>query len=468
MTRTESNPANGANFTRRDLLGVAAAVAATGCAAGNKSSGNGASGRGVPIAATAKRRRVSPNDKLRVGIIGCGSMGVANLDACASQDDVVITALCDVWEARLEPLAERFKATARCYREHEELCAADDVDCVIVASPPHWHALHAIDVVRSGKDLYLQKPMTLYPDETLAVRNAVRRHGAICQVGTQIHATEHYRRMVELVRSGYLGKIGVVRAFNVMNQGPEGLGLVPDAPPPVGLDWERWVGPAKHRAFNEVIVRDAYHHGSFWDFSGGWTPGMAPHLIDLPHWALELGAPKVTNCSGGRYVLRDLGDVPDVQEITWQHPGLTLTFSMSMVSSFGFDFGRGTRDRRIGIYFHGVNGTLRTNYSSHEVFAEGDFLAATPPQSAPIPPSPGHEREWLDCVRSRTQPSCNADYHANIDLAIGLANLSYRLGRAVEFDGETETIVGDAEARKLARPEYRAPWRFPKEYLVSA
>jgi hypothetical protein len=274
--------------------------------------------------------------------------------------------------------------------------------------------------------------------------------------------------MVELVRSGYLGKIGVVRSFNVMNQGPEGLGHVPDAPAPEGLDWERWVGPARMRAFNEVIVRDAYHHGSFWDYSGGWTPGMAPHLIDLPHWALELGVPLVTNCSGGRYVLRDLGDVPDVQEITWQHPNVTVMWSMSMVNSFGFDFGRGTRDRRIGIYFHGLNGTLRTNYSKHEVYAEGDLLAAEPPKSEPILPSPGHEREWLDCVRSRKQPSCNPEYHTSIDLAISLANVSYRLGRAVHFDPKTETIVGDPEARRLARPEYRAPWRFPTAYLANA
>ncbi|MCC6405888.1 MAG: Gfo/Idh/MocA family oxidoreductase [Planctomycetes bacterium] len=450
------NPSD-TNWSRRDFLGAAAMVAAAGCAAPAHG----------PAFASAPRRRTSANDKLRIGIIGCGSMGVANLDACASQPDVVVTALCDVWQARLDPLLERFKTTARAYRSHEDLCAAADVDAVIVASPPHWHALHAIDVCRSGKDLYLQKPMTLYPDEALAVRNAVRAHDTICQIGTQIHATEHYRRMVELVRSGYLGRIGVVRAFNVMNQGPEGLGHVPDSAPPQGLDWERWVGPARARAFNEVIVRDAYHHGSFWDFSGGWTPGMAPHLIDLPHWALELGAPLSTNCSGGRYVLTDLGDVPDVQEITWQHPNLTVTWSMSMVNSFGFDFGRGTRDRRIGIYFHGVNGTLRTNYSSHELFAEGDLLAAAPPPVEPIPPSPGHEREWLDCVRSRKQPSCNADYHCGIDLAIGLANVSYRLGRAVRFDPQSERIVGDREAARLARPDYRAPWRFPSEYLAS-
>ena len=176
-----------------------------------------------------------------------------------------------------------------------------DLDGVIIGTPPHWHCLMAVDACRAGKDLYLQKPMTLHLAESLAVRNAVRKYQRICQVGTQIHASENYRRVVEWIRSGKLGKISVVRTFNVMNQGPQGLGNVPDGPPPAGLDWDRWVGPCPMRPFNSLIVQDAYTNCSFMDYSGGWTPGMAPHIIDLPVWALELGLPTVTCSSGGRY-----------------------------------------------------------------------------------------------------------------------------------------------------------------------
>jgi len=419
-----------------------------------------------PEAAATPGRRVGPNDKIRLGMIGCGSMGTANLNACAAQPDVVVTALCDVWSARLQPLAARFPA-AKTFRDHRDLLAAGIVDAVIVATPPHWHTIQAIDACRAGVDLYLQKPMTLHPDECLAVRNAVRRHGRICQVGTQIHASANFRRVVETLRSGRLGKVTVARTFHVMNQGPEGIGNPPAGPVPEGLDWDRWVGPAPMRPFHELIVRDAYYHCSFWDFSGGWTPGMAPHLLDLPHWALGLGMPTLAACTGGRFVLRDAGDVPDVQEMTWQHPGCTVTWSTSLVNSFGFDFGRGSRDRRLGVYFHGVRGTLFSDYGRHEVVAEGDLLGPAGPAEA-LPPSPGHEREWLDCVRSRKQPSCNPDYHAGIDMAIALGNLSYRLGRAVRFDPATERVVGDPEAAALARPQYRAPWRFPAEYLAPA
>lgn len=441
--------------SRRQFLGDATAAAAAGIVLPAF----------VPSAALARPGRRGANDRIRLGLIGCGSMGAVNLANCAAFDDVEVTALCDVWRQRREALRERLAPGARLFHDYQELLASDAVDAVIVATPPHWHALQAIHAFEAGLDVYLQKPMTLFPDEALAVRNAAREHGRIVQVGTQIHAGEHYRRVVEIVRSGRLGAVTVVRAFNVMNQGPEGVGRVPDGPPPEGLDWERWVGPAPRRAFNEVIVRDAYHHSSFWDFSGGWTPGMAPHLLDLPVWALDLGLPLVTSCAGGRSVLRDVGDVPDVQEATWSYPGLQLCWSMSLVNSFGFDFGRGTRERRIGVYFHGVNGTLFSDYDCHELVPEGDFLAQSPPPVRTLAPSPGHEREWLDCVRSRAQPSCNADYHARVDLAVTLANLSWRLGRSLRFDPVGERILGDREAAAAARPTYREPYRFPERYL---
>jgi len=420
----------------------------------------------APSGALGLSGKAAASDKIRLGIIGAGSMGRANLDACGSQDDVVVTAVSDVWRERRDAALAKYQPAARGYGDYRELLARDDVDAVIIATPPHWHALQAIEACQAGKDIYLQKPMTLYPAETIAVRNAVRRHGRVSQIGTQIHAGENYRRVVEFVRSGKLGKISVVRTFNVMNQGAGGLGDVPDSDPPEGLDWSSWVGPAPMRRFNPLCVRDAYTHSSFWNFSGGWTPGMAPHILDLPVWALDLGLPEVTSSVGGRFTIRDPGDAPDTQEVTWQYAGLTMTWMMNLVNSYGFDFkGDGSISRRLGIYFHGLNGTLWTDYGSHTIQAEGDRLPDSTPPEKSIPPSPGHEREWLDCVKSRKDPSCSVDYHYRIDLAITLANLSQRLGRSVRLDPRSERIVGDPEAARLARPEYRAPWKFPAEYL---
>jgi predicted dehydrogenase len=427
----------------------------------------GASALGASALASENQtgaKKPEANDRIQIGLIGAGGMGRGNLNNCAAHADVMVTGVCDVWKERRDAVVAKYP-TARPYNDYRQMLASDDIDAVIIATPPHWHCLQAVDACAAGKDLYLQKPMTLHLSESLVVQRAVAKHERICQIGTQIHASENYRRVVELVRSGNLGKISVARTFNVMNHGTEGLGNPPDTDPPEGLDWDLWLGPGPMRSFNRLIVNNAYEHCSFMAYSGGWTPGMAPHIIDLPYWALDLGFPIKTSCSGGRFTIRDLGDSPDMQEVQWQYPEMTMIWSMSMVNSFGFDFGRGPRTRRLGVYLHGVNGTLIADYGKHEVVTEGDWMEGMQTPEKSIPPSPGHEREWLDCLRSRKQPSCNPSYHYKIDAAIALANLSMRVGRTIEFDPATETIVGDPEAAKLATPEYRAPWKFPKAYL---
>jgi predicted dehydrogenase len=442
-------------LSRRDFVRKTAAAGAVGAAAPYL----------VPAAALGQAGTPAASERIRIGLIGCGGMGRGNLANCAAFADVVVTAACDVQKPRLDATVAKYKQSAKPYRDYRELLAQKDVDAVVIATPPHWHALQAIDACRAGKDIYLQKPMTLYLGECLAVRNAVHRHNVISQIGTQIHAGENYRRIVEWVRSGHLGKISVVRTFNVMNQGPGGVGHDPNTTPPKGMDWDLWVGPAPMRPYNAILAANSYNHCSWMDFSGGWTPGMAPHIIDLPIWALELGYPTHVSCSGGRYVVQDDGDAYDTQEILWQYPKLTMTWMSTLVNSYGFDLGSGKPDRRLGIYFHGLNGTMYCNYEMSKIVPEGDRMRGMRPPAKSIPPSPGHEREWLDCVKSRRQPSCSVFYHAKVAVPIVLGNLSYKLGRSIRFDPASEQIVGDAEAAKAAVPEYRPPWKFPAEYL---
>ena len=251
-----------------------------------------------------------------------------------------------------------------------------------------------------------------------------------------------------------------------MNQGPAGIGRAPKQDPPAGLDWDMWLGPGPARPFNSLLFADSYNHCSFWDYTRGWTPGMAPHIIDLPMWALNLGVPEETSCTGGRYVIHDDGDAPDTQEVTWRYPNLTMTWMMNCANSFAFDFGRGKPARRLGIYFHAVE-----RHAVHRLRQAPDrarrraFSRTRRRRRRSIPPSPGHEREWLDSIKSRKEPSCSVNYHYKVDLAFTLASLSYKLGRSVRFDPKTEKIVGDKQAAKLARPVYRRPWKFPAQYV---
>jgi predicted dehydrogenase len=409
----------------------------------------------------------APGDRINLGIIGCGSLGNVSLNICAAQPGVVVTAACDVWKERLDPVVQKFKDTCTGYADFREMLKHKDLDAVIVATPAHWHALIAIAAAEAGKDLYLQKPMTMHLGESFAVRNAVKKHNIICQVGTQIHASENYRRVVEVIRSGNLGKIGTIRTFFVMNEAPDGIGTGKNTNIiPTGLNWDMWVGPARMQPFNPNLVRDAFYHCFWMDFSGGWTPGMAPHIIDLPVWALDLGYPTEVSATGGRFIIKDDGDAYDNHEVIIHYPGLSMTWMQSSTNSYGFDFLRGKESRRrLGIYFHGVNGTLQTDYENHLILPEGNRMEGmqTPPKS--IPPSPGHELEWLECIRSRNQPSCNPGYHIRVDVPVSLSILSLKLGRSIRFDPEKEQIIGDSEAVKLSVPEYRSPWKFPREYL---
>jgi predicted dehydrogenase len=422
----------------------------------------------VPAHVLGQGPGTSANDRIQLGLIGCGGMGRGNLQNCAAHKDVVVTAACDVQQARVESTVQQYKESAKPYRDYREVLSAPDVDAVIIASPPHWHALQAIEACAAGKDIYLQKPMTLHLGESLAVLNAVKKHDRISQVGTQIHASENYRRVVEYVQAGNLGAVSAVRTFNVMNQGPDGVGKDPNTQVPDGVDWEMWIGPGPLRPYNSILIANSYNHCSFMDYSGGWLPGMAPHIIDLPIWALGLDYPAVTSCCGGRYVIRDDGDAPDVQEVLWQYPQVTMTWMGMLANSYGFDLhGEPVPKRRLGIYFHGVNGTLFCDYGMHKIVPEGDRMKGLPTPPPSIPPSPGHEREWLDCLRSRQQPSCSVFYHSKIDVPLVLANLSLKIGRSLRFDPATKKIVGDEEAARLAVPEYRLPWKFPTHYLES-
>lgn len=225
------------------------------------------------------------------------------------------------------------------------------------------------------------------------------------------------------------------------------------------------MGPYPDRPYNSLLAASSFHHCFFMEYTGGWTCGMAPHIVDLPVWALDLGYPEVIYSSGGRYTVDDDGDGPDTQEVLWQYPGFTLTWWMSTVNSFAFDFGRGQPARRLGIYFHGLRGTLFADYGKHEIVPEGALLEDAQPPEKSTAASPGHEREWLDSIKSRTPPSCNPDYHCKVDVPLVLANLSLKLGRSIRLDPQTLKIVGDDEAARLSVPAYREPWKFPSEYL---
>jgi len=403
----------------------------------------------------------SPNERIGLGFIGVGPRGMALLREFQQFPDVDIVAVCDVHQERVDKAVSATQGKAVGFKDFRRVLDRRDVDAVVIATPPHWHALISILACQAGKDVYCEKPMCLTVAEARAMVQAAERYKRVTQVGTQIHAGQNFRRVVEIVRSGMLGKITRVRVFVVQNIAPNGIGNPPDSEPPAGLDWDMWCGPARLRPFNPAIFNAHYY---FRDYAGcGLLHNMGPHVLDLAFWALDLKAPKSVAAVGGKLALQDISDVPDTLEAVYDFGDLVLTWTHSEACSFGFELheGAGT-GRRLGIVFHGTNGTLAANYGTFKLFPEGDRLDPNKLPEPSIPPSPGHTREWLDGIKTRQQPLCHFGYHYWIQLAISLGDIAFRVGRKIRWDDKNERVVGDEEANRLLTPTYRKPWSLPK------
>lgn len=442
------------DLTRRDFLKASGAAVAL--------AGVGASVLSTPgEAEEAAAKPVAASEKIRLGVIGLGGRGMGVMNGFMSYPDVEIAALCDVYKPRLDEAVAKVAEKghkAEGYHDFRKLLERKDIDAVLVTTPPHWHPLISIYACQAGKDVYCEKPMSRYPAEAKAMLKAAVDNKRVTQVGTQIHAGENYRRAVEIVQSGGLGKISAVRVVCNMNEFP-GIGTTPDSAALEGLDWDMWLGPAPKVPFNQLRF-DVHRY--FKDYVPSWLHELGPHIVDLAYWAMNPGEPKAVSATGGRFACEGTCDIPDTMDVTWEYDGFNMTWMHMMCNSFNFDFG-GPPDggRRLGVIFHGTNGTLLADYGNHHVVSEGDKLKDFQPPAPSIPSSPGQDREFLDAIKSRKQPMCSFEYHYPLALAMDLANISLATGRKIHWDAKAGKIAGDKEADRLATPDYRKPWKLP-------
>lgn len=436
-------------ITRRDFLKQTSAVAL-----------GTTIGTSIKQSWAGEGSKMSASEKIVLGFIGLGGRGLANMAGCMQYPDVEVGAVCDVYEKRLQEGLARTDGKAKAYKDFRKLLEQKDLDAVVISTPPHWHPLMAIYACEAGKDVYCEKPISRYVAEARAMAKAARESKRITQVGTQIHAGDNFRRCVEIVQSGMLGKIMSVRVICTMNEYPGGIGKPSDGVPPDGLDWDAWCGPAPLVPFNEARFTA---HRYFTDYVASWLSELGPHIIDLAFWAMNPGQPQAVSASGGRFVADDISDIPDTMDVLWEFPGFTMTWMHTSGNSFNFDFGGPPdRGRRLGVMFHGTKGTLLGDYNTCKVISEGDALTNVPMPEPSIPSSPGHYREWLDGIKTRNQPLCNFDYHLPIATTIDLAHVALKVGRKIHWDATDGKVIRDKEANSLLTPKYRQPWTFPK------
>lgn len=426
---------------RRDFLQLAVAAAAS----------------ARPLAAARPQRAgvVGANDRIRVGLIGCGSRGNQVARDWMKHDDSVFVAACDVFKERLDQTVARLGETQGrvpdAYEDYRRILDRADVDAVFIATPDHWHSQMTIDACAAGKDVYVEKPVSNDIEPALKMVEAARRHDRVVQVGQQQRSWHHFQEAAGLFQDGYVGS-QVTHCQMVPPGGGGRFGARAEQPqdPPAGLNWEMFQGPAPRKPF----VPGRLNWRGWYDYGGGNLSDWGVHLTDVMNWYMraDATAPLLTSASA-QYVRvpRDPERVPDTYAVAWQYERFVATLANAMIP--------GTDDPRqlYGNHFFGDKGVLLVNRLGYEVrpYPAGGGRPGQPPPEPPIAPrrfrdpngmsevaeskygsaTHRHVRNFLDAVRSRQRPICDIEVGFYSVLPCLLALVSVRTGQTVRWDG---------------------------------
>lgn len=399
-----------------------------------------------------------PSDRVRIGLIGCGGISVADSNAFLAHKECEITAICDVDDAmiaktlkRLDDLGRKRPDPAKDFRRVIE---RKDIDVILNCTPDHWHALPTVMAFEAGKDVYVEKPLATTLWEGRVMRDAARRHNRIAQMGTQWRSGTHWSEAVEMVRSGKIGKVRQVRCFAYLDWVTD-CGNPPDEPVPPGVDYDMWLGPAPKRPFN----RNRFHFNFrwFWDYAGGLMTDWGVHLVNIALWAMGPEWPKSVAASGGKYVLQDNTETPDTQIAVYDFPSYTLIWEHSVQCGLGPD------RREHAVVFTGADATLIVDNNGWEVVAEPKKRERVVEMRRRAPAGDNaraaHARNFLDCVKSRQQLVENLDVGHHVSAVAALGNIALRSKSRIEWDAASERVAGNEAANALLKREYRAPWK---------
>jgi predicted dehydrogenase len=418
----------------------------------------------------------------RVGLIGTGWYGKTDLFRLIQVAPVEVVSLCDVDRNMLADAAGQVaarqvsKKKPRTYTDYREMLKARDLEIVLVVTPDHWHALPTIEAVKSGADVWVQKPISVDVVEGQAMLAAARKYKRVVQVGMQRRSTPHLIHARDrVIREGRLGTIGLVEIYCYYpmraRENP------PDQAPPPHLDYEMWTGPAPMRPYNSLVHPRRWR--AYMEYSNGIVGDMGVHMLDMVRWMLELGAPARVSSSGGILVHKgSRSNITDTQTATFDFGSLPVVWTHRTYGD--------PPDPKYpwGATFYGDKGTLKASVMSW------DFVPSTKdgtPMREDVvyeleqypedktekdlerhvaPAIRGQMKDFLACMASRGRPVADIEEGYMSATACILANLSLQLGRTLTWDHAKGVVVGDAEANKLLRRPYRAPWTHPEPSTI--
>lgn len=392
---------------------------------------------------------VAPSERITMACIGLGGRGKENLRSFMGHKDCRIAAVCDVNANRLaeaQKIVNEQYGNADCaaYPDYREILVRDDVDAVSIATPDAWHVLQSVEAARTGKDIFLEKPLGLSVRDDIALREAVRRYDRVFQFGTQQRSDWNFGFACELVLNGRLGKL---QRIVVSTPASRSVGRMPPVPVPPWLDWDMWVGPAHWMPFTNGIVGNCGEWGHMSNFSLGWITTWGIHHVDIAQWGNDAdGIGPVEIEGAGVFPAEGLYDCATAWDVT-------LKYANGVVVNF-IDKGKS----RQGVLFEGTDG---------RVFVERGVIEAEPrsllqeridPEERHVSMGTDHWGGFLECVRTRKTPVSSIESAVRTDTVCHISDIAMRLGRKLRWDPAAEQFIGDAEANRMLTRSWRSPW----------
>ncbi len=419
------------------------------------------------------------NERVRIGLVGCGGRGRYVAGFAKENPNAQYVATADVYLPNAQAAAAQLGAgqlgASDIYQDFRKLLARKDIDAVIVGTPDHWHAAVAILAAQAGKDVYVEKPLAHSVVEGRKIVNAMESTKRLIYGGTQHRSAPHFSQAADLIQSGYIGPVKYVRVWNYVNLAPAMVKSVPDSAVPEGLDWDMYLGAAPTVAFNQRRFLATFRH--FRAYAGGTITDYGTHRFDTVHQIMGLkgaaAAPKTVSAAGGRLILEGAGDAPDLLQATYEYADFVMTYEGVNFNGHGGGFrspgykyynAMGERDLPNGMIFYGTKGTMVAERLGFEIYPEPAGRGDTLPRSQPITVAAKdatreHAMRFVDCVRGAQTPNATA-LSAHMATNIGhLGNIALETGRKLKWDAVAEKFdVAEANALLYRTPRKEWTW----------
>lgn len=413
----------------------------------------------ITWSALSRSRIWGANDRIRLGFIGVGNRGGQLLDAFLVHKDMEVAVLCDVFEPYLERAQAKLPAKVPQEIDFRKVLERTDVDAVVIATPDHWHAIQTIWACKAGKDVYVEKPLSITVVEGRKMVEAARKYNRVVQVGTHRRSSKLYAQLHELIKSGKIGKVTVSRAYRLSNMFPGGIGKAQPSDPPPGLHWDLWLGPRPERPFQETIAPYKFR---WWDLYSSQMANWGVHYLDAMRWLTDELAPSSVCAMGGRFAVDDDRTIPDTMEAVFQFASGRLAIFGQYEASSVPAIAQGELELR------GTLGAAYIGGRKFDIIPErgGQFQDPSPrlePIKVEVPAGENdmtvdHARNFLDCIKSRAMPNADVEIGHRSTTCSLIANISYAVGARLDWDPVKERFTNNEAANSFLHYEYRKPW----------